>query len=123
VKISISRSSGVAGAGDDPVRADAEIQAGQQVRVPGLGEDELAVGQPDVPGQGRAASGRVQPDQDRAGQCRAAEREGELGQVVGQNADVERQSGPAQRGEGGRVGGGGADMSGPRPGGVLEPQA
>ena len=86
-----------------------------------LGEHQLAIGQPNVPGQRRTTSGRIQADQHRAGQGRTGQREGELRQVVGQNADVERDSGPAKRGETGGIRGRAPDVLGPGPRGVLEP--
>lgn len=108
---------------DDAIGGQTEVEAGERAGVPGLGEDELAVGEPDVPGQCGAAPGGVQADQYGAGQCGTAKGERELRHVVGQHADVERDSGPAEFGHGRRVGRRRPDMLGPGPDRVLEPQA
>ena len=62
-----------------------------------VGDDELAVGVPDVVRELRAAPGRVDADDRRAGERGTAEQEDVLGHVVEQHADVERVVAPARR--------------------------
>ncbi len=66
---------------------------GDQVVVSRLVDDQTAVGVADVVQQVGAAAGVVDPDHDGAGEGRTAEGEEVLGDVVEEDADVERAPG------------------------------
>ena len=74
---------------EHPARSDAEVEAAEQWQVAGFGDDQLAVGVADVPGQFLPASGGVDADQGGAGQGGATEPQRELGHVVEQDPDME----------------------------------
>ena len=77
---------------EQPVGGDHPSGAGirEQRRCARLGQQQRAVGVLHVARQLRAAAGRVDADDRRAGERGRAQREPELGDVVEQHADVER---------------------------------
>ena len=77
------------------VRPDAGVDPIEERRVAPFGHQQLALGVGDVAGQLRAPPGRVDADDDRARDRRRAEPDGELRDVVEQDAHVERAR-PAQ---------------------------
>lgn len=106
----------------EPVRREAEVEAGQPGHPRGVGDHEPAVDVGDVGGQLRVAPGGVQARHGRARQGGRAEPEDEVGHVVQQDPDVERAV-AAQRPRQFRAGGRLAHHLVPGPVGVAGAQA
>ena len=98
---------------------DAEVEAVDEVRLGGVGDQELAVGVADVGGQLLAAAGRVHAHDHRSGESGGGQEEEVLGRVLQQDTDVER-SGPAPLLEQCSPGAGFGDDLPPRPLPALE---
>ena len=99
-----------------PVGAElaTEVEPVEQVGVGRVDDEHLAVGVGDVPGQLGAPAGRVDADDRGAGEGRGAEPVDVLGDVVGEDADVQGTRSPLGQEQRGALGGGGGGL-GPRP--------
>ena len=100
----------------------AEVEISQQRRLGGVGEDQLAVGVPDVVRQRSSPPSRIDADHGGAGEGGPEEHEDVLGQVLQQHADVEWSVTPQFLERSGAAGGFGHDLR-PRPGVPLEQEA
>ncbi len=106
----------------DVLGGDPDVETVEELGPGLVGDDQLAVGEDDVAGQLGPAPGGVDPDHGGTAQRGGTEPEQVLGDVVEEDADMERPRYPKGVGQGGAPVALGHDLA-PRPGGVVGMQA